>query len=190
MVGGSPASANLVVSCIIRQPMETVGVKYSKQASVSGFDPVRELMSSQIISTARTSKSNARDSRSRCGTSNSVGPVNNKHGLLNKSSFGLDITKSSSHSANRSASRPRGNSHETRSNNSMGGKQKRQSTSKTGAMGSIPNGYKHPHILTTMKPSKYVLRSPPGLQAQLLNILLKTEQDITHCELAFDEHGM
>ena len=93
MVGGSPASANLIVSCIIRQPMETVGVKYSKQASVGGFDPVRELMSSQIISTARTSKSNARDNHSRCGTSNSVGPVNNKHGLLNKSSFGLDITK-------------------------------------------------------------------------------------------------
>ena len=39
-------------------------------------------------------------------------------------------------------------------------------------------------------PSKYVLRSPPGLQAQLLNILLRSEQDIGHSQLAFDEHGV
>ena len=39
-------------------------------------------------------------------------------------------------------------------------------------------------------PSKYVLRSPPGLQAQLLNILLKSEIDVKHCQIAFDEHGV
>ena len=54
----------------------------------------------------------------------------------------------------------------------------------------LPNSHKHPHILTTQQPSKYVLRSPPGLQAQLLNILLKSELDVNHCQLAFDEHGI
>lgn len=57
-------------------------------------------------------------------------------------------------------------------------------------MAQIPNGYKHPHILTTLQPSKFVLRSPAGLQAQLLNILLRTEQDFNHCQLAFDEYGL
>ena len=147
-----------------------------------------------VLSTARTSKSHysgAPGSVRVGGISNSVGPSLNRHGL-NKSQNGLDISKISSFTGNqnRSASRPRGNSQDSRSNLSAGGTRRRNSQPKTGAMKQVLNSNKHPHILTTQQPSKYVLRSPPGLQAQLLNILLKSEQDIKHCQLAFDEHGI
>ena len=160
-------SSNLIVACIIRQPMDTVGIKTKyrslHQASSKAIAGLDKENSNKVLSTARSSKSYVNSGSIRAGISSSVGPSMSRSGL-NRSQNGLDVTKSSSMSANRSASRPRGHSHDSRSNNSAGGAKRRSSlAAKNGAMGKLPNAYKHPHILTTLQPSRFVLRSPAGL---------------------------
>lgn len=41
-------------------------------------------------------------------------------------------------------------------------------------------------MLATQEPSRFVFRCPPGLQSNLLQILLKNEFDVPNCSLAFD----
>lgn len=191
--GGTPPESSLMVSCIIRQPMDSVGVK-NKYNSLN-FGSGASLQNScergdQAMQSSRTNSSfvAAGSNGGRKGIiSNSVGPIPNRN-PVNRSSNGLDISRSSSLSGKKSARRF---SCDSRSNLSAGVRAKKQKESTNlGAMGAIPNAYKHPHILTTQIPSKFVLRSPPGLQASLYNTLLRSEQDITHCQLAFDEYGV
>ena len=140
--GSEPPSSNLVVTCIIRQPMDTVGVKKRTSSRSRLFS-----FGSQI-NFLQMSAGQATGSQTR--QSNSVGPTQNRNYGLKSS--GLDISKSSAYSLQRSASRPRRHSHE---NLSAGGKRQNSTVSKAkalataGALGAIPNGYKHPHILTT-----------------------------------------
>ena len=171
--------------------MDTVGVKNKYKHFQSGnlLFSAEKNRETKILATSRTSSSFPITGSIRQGISSCVGPIMNRNHQLNKSANGLDITKSSSFSANRSNSQIRHFSQDSRNNLSAGGT-KKKSLAKAGAKDTLPNGYKHPHILTTQIPSKFVLRSPPGLQAQLLNILLKSEQDIKHCQLAFDEYGI
>lgn len=177
--GSQLPSSQLVVTCIIRKPMETVGI-YSKYKSMHSGSTANVGLGKDVIGQAKGTRGN------------SVGSlINRKGGILNRSHNGLDVSKSN----NRSAGRLRAASQEARGNNQSGGstKNRNSGTSKAapaGAMGSMPNAYRHPHILTTSRPSRFVLRSPAGLQAQLMNILLRTEQDVNHCQLAFDEHGI
>ena len=44
----------------------------------------------------------------------------------------------------------------------------------------------HCNLLATHEPSKFVFRCPPGLQSHLLRILLKNEQEVSNCSVAFD----
>jgi len=146
--------------------MDTVGIKNKYRHLQSG----NQLFSSEkdkeikILTTSRTSVSFPTTGSIKQGISNSVGPIINRNNVLNKSVNGLDITKSSSFSGNRNDSRVRHLSQDSRSNLSAGGT-KKKSQVKAGAKDSLPNSYKHPHILTTQIPSNFVLRSPPGLQA-------------------------
>ena len=137
--------------------MDTVGVK-SKYHSMHSE-------SVNILGTAKTtnlshggySGSIIKDNNGSAGGHNSQGPAFNRH-RLNRSQNGLlDIThKSSSLSGNRTINRIRGNSNDTRSNHSAGGKRfkhntpnKAASKSGLGAKESQITANKHPHILTT-----------------------------------------
>jgi len=44
----------------------------------------------------------------------------------------------------------------------------------------------HCNLLATHEPSKFVFRCPPGLQSNLLKILLKNEQEVSNCSVAFE----
>jgi len=173
--------------------MDTVGIasKYKNLNAPSvtkattrqfGMTLMKEIQPASMITSARQSHRLFKDGgiNMRGSKGNSLGPSGSRlgAGYLNKSTNGLDISKSSAYSRNRSAGRMRNSSNESRGNQSAGGVNRKSSANAkkaAGAMGSIPNGYKHPHILTTLQPSRYVLRSPAGLQAQLLNILLRSE---------------
>ena len=161
--GSQPPSSQLVVTCIIRQHNEPGGMAIKYRS-----------MHASSTATVGLGKDAVRGGQAR---GNSLGSLFNRNGsMLNKSNNGLDVSRSS----NRSAGRLRAVSHESRGNQQSGGSTVNRKTSASkpgavGALGSMPNAYRHPHILTTTRPSRFVLRSEAGLQAQLLNILLRSE---------------
>jgi len=110
--GSSSPSKQLVVTCVIRQPMDSVGVKAKyrslhNQAFKFGID-LRDRESSLT-----------KDGGGERG--GSVGLIASRNaGLLNKSQNGQDLTKMNSINGERSAGRNRGNSVEVRSNRSAG----------------------------------------------------------------------
>ena len=104
--GSQPPSSKLIVACIIRQPMDTVGLK-SKYKSLH----------SESTNSIMLGKSSG-GVQSAIFRDNSQGPSLNRLSL-NRSSNGLDLSKSSSVSGSRAKiNRIRGHSQDTRSNRS------------------------------------------------------------------------
>ena len=185
--GSDEHFSNLVVTCIIRHPPPSGTRSRSKSRSRSPIDMTLQRRPSSHTRQGRnnrndylpyrmaSSRSNASygSSAKAYGGGSSVGAIYR----MNRSGHGLDVSTTSA--SGRSARRKkRGSSYDSKRNQSAG---KRRNKSK------IKPPSNNPQLLTTMIPSKYLVRGPPGLQSSLLKVLLKGAQDVYNCQQAFEE---